>query len=77
MQKEKIDIVILYDFLEHIKTPEIFLKELDKRIHNPDVIYLISVPTHKYRKVFGEDFHKKELVMWWTVIIKKRNGKDF
>lgn len=59
MQKKKIDIVILYDFLEHIKTPEIFLKELDKRIHNPDVIYLISVPTHKYRKVFGEDFHKR------------------
>ena len=25
---------------------------------NPDLIYIISVPTHRYHKVFGEEFHK-------------------
>ena len=59
MQKKVIDIVILYDFLEHIKKPDLFLEELNKKINNPNATYIISVPTHKYHKVFGEEFHKQ------------------
>ena len=59
IKEEKIDMVILYDFLEHITMPESFIKELTKKLNNPNLIYIISVPTHKYPKVFGQEFHKK------------------
>lgn len=59
IKEEKIDIVILYDFLEHITMPEKFIKELNEKLDNPNLIYVISVPTHKYPKVFGREFHKK------------------
>lgn len=59
IKEEKIDIVILYDFLEHITMPESFIKELTKKLNNPSLIYIISIPTHKYPKVFGQEFHKK------------------
>ena len=32
---------------------------MNEKLDNPNLIYVISVPTHKYPKVFGREFHKK------------------
>jgi len=52
----KVDILLLIDFLEHIETPSKFLSSIYD-ILNDDCIILVSVPTYKYKKVFGEKFH--------------------
>lgn len=59
MPKKDIDIIIFYDFLEHIPDPESFINELMARIKNKNVIFLVSVPTPRYPEVFGREFHNK------------------
>lgn len=57
---KKPDYVILYDFIEHIPTPEKFVKELLNCIGNDwGGTFIVSVPTPNYPKVFGEKFHKE------------------
>lgn len=57
MNEKDWDYVILYDFLEHIPEPERFLEDLNKRIGNVKK-YIVSVPTPKYPKVFGRQWHE-------------------
>lgn len=54
---KKVDTVLLYDFLEHIEEPKKFIEELIKRLPN-DVEFIVSVPTKRYKKVFGAEFHE-------------------
>jgi len=48
--------VLLMDFLEHIPEPVNFLLDI-KEICAEDTDLIISVPTPRYSKVFGQDFH--------------------
>jgi len=52
------DIVILADILEHVRDPEMLLKDLRPILHNHSVC-LVSVPTRNYERVFGTSFHTK------------------
>ena len=52
------DWLILYDFIEHIPEPEDFLRKLLSSVEIKKGI-IVSVPTPKYPKVFGEIFSKK------------------
>lgn len=56
--EEKFDVILLIDFLEHIKHPEIFLKNINHLITEKTII-IVSVPTYKYKKIFGTEFHEK------------------
>ncbi len=54
------DIIILYDFLEHINNPHKFLCQLNNILLNKhDLIFIISVPTKMYKKVFGDKFNRE------------------
>jgi len=57
-KNKKYDYVILYDFIEHIYSPEEFLKDLLNHLGNDKAIFLVSVPTPNYPKVFGRKFHE-------------------
>ncbi len=52
------DIILFIDFLEHIDRPSDILKKLSKKIKN-NGIFLVSVPTHLFPRVFGKEFHRK------------------
>jgi len=52
------DLVILADILEHVRDPEMLLKDLRPMLHDSSVC-LVSVPTCNYERVFGTSFHKK------------------
>ena len=54
----KFDIVLFIDVLEHLQNPEEIIK-LTKEKMNNNGIYLVSVPTPIYPKIFGRKFHKK------------------
>lgn len=56
--EEKVDILLLIDFLEHIHDPGLFLKKIEK-ILNRNAIIIISVPTYNYKTIFGKRFHRK------------------
>ncbi len=52
--------IILYDFIEHILEPDIFLNNLLKSLgDNFKGAFIVSVPTHNYPKIFGQKFHKQ------------------
>lgn len=55
---EKFDFILLIDFLEHLKNPEEILSKISPLL-NKDSIFIVSVPTPNYKKIFGEDFHYK------------------
>jgi SAM-dependent methyltransferase len=50
------DIVLLIDVIEHIKEPELWLESCNK-ILKDEGLYIISVPTPLYPKIFGREFH--------------------
>lgn len=51
------DVVLLIDFLEHISNPEDLLQHLSGHVRVGGKV-LISVPTPRYPRVFGQEFHK-------------------
>jgi 2-polyprenyl-3-methyl-5-hydroxy-6-metoxy-1,4-benzoquinol methylase len=55
--EEKVDVVLLIDFLEHLHDPTAFLADLNKIVKDTTVL-VVSVPTHLYSKVFGQKFHE-------------------
>ncbi|EKD24798.1 MAG: hypothetical protein ACD_80C00151G0013 [uncultured bacterium (gcode 4)] len=51
------DYILLIDFLEHIEDDKGFIKSISHLFaNNPKIV--VSVPTHKYKKIFWESFHK-------------------
>jgi SAM-dependent methyltransferase len=54
----KFDIILYIDFLEHVENPEEIIKLSIEKL-NDNGIFLVSVPTPQYPKIFGEKFHKK------------------
>jgi SAM-dependent methyltransferase len=62
------DIILLIDFIEHIGSPEITLRLANKKLR-ADGLFLVSVPTPLYPKVFGRKFHEKigHLVDGYTI----------
>ena len=52
------DIVLLLDILEHVENPVEILKNLRQKI-TKDAVFIVSVPTPNYPKVFGRTFHEK------------------
>ncbi len=57
-QVGKADYILLIDFIEHINNPKEFLSSIQKLMHDKTTI-IVSIPTHNYKKVFGEKFHHK------------------
>lgn len=53
---EKIDILLLINFLEHINDPNNFLKKI-VHLLNSEALIIVSVPTYLYKKVFGNRHH--------------------
>jgi SAM-dependent methyltransferase len=53
---EKFDFVFLMDFLEHIQRPDEFLKKIS-HLMKTSTVFIVSVPTNNYKKIFGEEFH--------------------
>jgi SAM-dependent methyltransferase len=51
------DLVLLIDFLEHIPEPNAFLRRCDELLV-PGGQLLISVPTPRFRRVFGDALHR-------------------
>ncbi len=51
------DIVLLMDFLEHVEYPHLILQKLQKKFA-PGAVCLVSVPTYKYKDVFGAAYHR-------------------
>lgn len=56
--QNKFDVVVLADVLEHIEDDTRFLIELNAFVKSGSRL-LISVPTHRYLKIFGEKFHRE------------------
>ena len=56
-ENNKFDFVLLTDFLEHIGNPREFLKKIKPRLKD-DAVFIVSVPTYNYPKVFGKAFHE-------------------
>lgn len=56
--EKKYDFILLIDFLEHVDNPGEILSGLKKLAHDK-TIFLVSVPTKKYKEYFGEVFHRK------------------
>jgi len=52
------DIILLIDFIEHVSSPEIVLRMANKKLRE-NGMFIVSVPTPLYPKVFGRKFHKK------------------
>lgn len=52
------DIVLLIDVIEHIPDPSVVLKEASRVLHVGGKV-VISVPTPRYPKFFGYDFHRE------------------
>ncbi|AIF46345.1 class I SAM-dependent methyltransferase [Dyella japonica] len=50
------DYALLIDVLEHLNDPGALLLDIN-RLLKPDGTILISVPTHRYPRVFGREFH--------------------
>ncbi|CAK1314192.1 type 12 methyltransferase [Burkholderia pseudomallei] len=50
------DYVLLIDVLEHLDNPRALLEGVEKKLR-PDGSVLISVPTHRYPRVFGLKYH--------------------
>ena len=56
--QEEFDVVVLADVFEHIENDALFLLELSAFVRSGSLL-LISVPTHRYPKIFGEKFHRE------------------
>lgn len=56
-QGRKYDIVLLPDIVEHIDNPLELLKSCKSVLHE-DGLFIVSVPTPNYPKIFGLQFHK-------------------
>lgn len=56
--ERKPDVVLLMDFLEHIRNPVVFLNDI-RALMQDDLTVLISVPTPRYPQIFGIPFHEK------------------
>jgi len=54
----KPDIVLFIDVLEHLENPEEIIKLTNEKMNN-NGIFLVSVPTPIYPKIFGRKFHGK------------------
>lgn len=52
------DIVILFDVIEHLRSPEELIKRLCLSLA-PGGILLVSVPTPLFPRIFGRRFHKE------------------
>ncbi|MCX7948430.1 MAG: class I SAM-dependent methyltransferase [candidate division WOR-3 bacterium] len=52
------NILYLIDFIEHIPNPVELLSKVFDNFKNIDYVF-ISVPTYRYKKVFGERFHRE------------------
>lgn len=52
-----IDIVLLMDILEHLREPEKLLRGI-RHLLDTETRIIVSVPTPRYRKVFGDKFHE-------------------
>ena len=50
------DIALLVDFLEHVVDPKAILNNLKQKLKK-NGIFIVSVPTRNYSKVFGKKFH--------------------
>lgn len=53
----KVDIVLLIDFLEHVSDPKGLMRRVSEHVRVGGQV-LVSVPTPRYPKVFGQEFHK-------------------
>lgn len=53
----KIDIILLMDVLEHLEKPEELLRGIGHLLDEETRI-IVSVPTPRYKEVFGEQFHE-------------------
>ncbi len=53
----KFDIVLLIDFLEHVSDPKGLMQRVSEYIRVGGTV-LVSVPTPRYPRVFGQEFHK-------------------
>lgn len=51
------DYALLIDVLEHLYDPHALLAQVGKLL-KPDGAVLVSVPTHRYPRVFGLEFHR-------------------
>ncbi len=51
------DIILLIDVLEHLATPKAVLEMVSRRLR-PGGELLVSVPTPRFPRVFGERFHR-------------------
>lgn len=51
------DIVLLIDFLEHISDPKGLMRHVGEYVRIGGTV-LVSVPTPRYPRVFGQEFHK-------------------
>ncbi len=56
--KDKFDVILLIDFIEHIQNPKDALFRI-KSLMKEGTLILVSVPTYNYPKVFGKKFHLK------------------
>jgi 2-polyprenyl-3-methyl-5-hydroxy-6-metoxy-1,4-benzoquinol methylase len=52
------DTVLLIDFLEHVRNPADILRSLMPKLKEKG-IFVVSVPTPYYRRVFGKEFHER------------------
>lgn len=55
--RERFDLILLIDFLEHIPDPEKMMRRVSEHLLSGGRL-LISVPTPRYPAVFGCDFHR-------------------
>jgi len=62
------DIILLIDFIEHVSSPEAVLRMANKKLRK-NGMFIVSVPTPLYPKVFGRKFHEKigHLVDGYTI----------
>jgi len=51
------DYILLIDVLEHLARPDDVLSQLGVML-KPGGSFLVSVPTHRYPRVFGREFHE-------------------
>jgi len=56
--KEKFDIIVLADIIEHINEP-LNMLEQSKKVLKENGFFVVSVPTPLYPKIFGKKFHRE------------------
>jgi 2-polyprenyl-3-methyl-5-hydroxy-6-metoxy-1,4-benzoquinol methylase len=66
----KVNVVLMIDLLEHLEDPKILLSDIGRLIDTNGYL-LISVPTPKYPRVFGEEFHRQVGHKWDGITISQ------